>query len=179
MMKETALAELVTYIFETQRNSEESMVFRLADLANLYEERLTQLSSSSAQVHSTRLKDELLQKMSELEAHTKAIAFAFDYNDTMHMAKTVEMIRCQLASKKTTISGSLVSEDIDDSIPPTLLKLVKMIKHGPDIKSQLDNVSTKSDLALVQLLMFNYHQNTQKVPEQHRHSADRETPFCV
>ena len=27
--------------------------------------------------------------------------------------------------------------------------------------------------------MFNYHPNTQKVPKQHRHSADRETPFCV
>ena len=88
--------------------------------------------------------------MPELEAHTKgrdvllifekdigpAIAFACDYNDTMHMAKTAEMIRCQLATKKTTFSGSLVSEDIDDSIPPPLLQLVKMIEHGPDIKSQ-------------------------------------------
>ncbi|CAC5365422.1 unnamed protein product [Mytilus coruscus] len=123
MMKEIALAELVKYIFETQRNSEE--LFRLADLA-------TQLGFSSAQVHSTRLKDKLLQKMPELEAHTKgrdvllmfekdigpAVAFACDYNDTMHMAKTAEMIRCQLATKKTTFSGSLVSEDIDDSIPP-------------------------------------------------------------
>ena len=70
-MKETALSELVTYIFETQRNSEESVVFRLADLANLYEERLAQLGSSSAQVHSTRLKDKLLQNMPELEAHLK------------------------------------------------------------------------------------------------------------
>ncbi|CAC5405146.1 unnamed protein product [Mytilus coruscus] len=101
-----------------------------------------------------------------------AIAFACDYNDTMHMAKTAEMIRCQLATKKTTFSGCLVSEDIDDSIPPPLLQLVKMIGHGPDIKSQLDNVFTMSDLALAKLLMCNYHPNT-------RHSADRETPFCV
>ncbi|VDI15847.1 Hypothetical predicted protein [Mytilus galloprovincialis] len=54
-----------------------------------------------------------------------------------------------------------------------------MIEHGPDIKSQLDNVSTKSDLAVAQLLMFNYHPNSQKVTVQQRHSADRETPFCV
>ncbi|CAC5407958.1 unnamed protein product [Mytilus coruscus] len=54
-----------------------------------------------------------------------------------------------------------------------------MIEHGPDIKSQLDNVSTKSDLALAQLLMFNYHPNSQKVTVQQRQSADRETPFCV
>ncbi|CAC5416167.1 unnamed protein product [Mytilus coruscus] len=181
MMKETALAKLVTYIFETQRNSEESVVFRLADLPNLYKERLTELGSSSA------------QKIPELEAHTKdrdvllmfekdigpAIAFACDYIDTMHMEKTTEMIRCQVATKKTTFSGSLVSEDIDDSLPPPLLQLVNMIEHGPDIKLQFDNVSTKFDLGLAQLLMFNYHSNTQKVPVQHRHSAYRETPFCV
>ncbi|VDI78446.1 Hypothetical predicted protein [Mytilus galloprovincialis] len=105
-----------------------------SDLANLYEERLAQLGSSSEQVHSTRLKDKLLQKMPKLEAHTKgrdvlsmfekdigpAIAFACGYNDTMHMAKTAEMIRCQLATTKTPFSGSLVSEVIDDSIPPPL-----------------------------------------------------------
>ncbi|CAC5412787.1 unnamed protein product [Mytilus coruscus] len=173
-------------------NSEESVVFRSTDLPNLYEERLTELGSSSAQVHSTRLKDKLMQKMPELEAHRKgrdvllmfekdkgpAIAFACDYIDTMHMEKTAEMIRCQLATKKT-FSGSFVFEDIDDSLPPPLLQLVKMIEHGPDIKSQFDNVSTTSDLALAQLLMFNYHSNTQKVPVQHRHSAYRETPFCA
>ncbi|CAC5405147.1 unnamed protein product [Mytilus coruscus] len=65
-----------------------------------------------------------------------AIAIACNYNDTMHMAKTAEMICCQLANKKTTFSGCLVSEDIDDSIPLPLLQLVKMIEHGPDIKSQ-------------------------------------------
>ncbi|CAC5405122.1 unnamed protein product [Mytilus coruscus] len=99
MMKETALAELVTYISETQRNSEESVVFRLTDLANLYDEKLTQLGFSTAQVQSERLKGKVLQKMSKLKKHTKgrdvlfmfekdigpAIAFACDYNDTMHI----------------------------------------------------------------------------------------------
>ncbi|VDI11385.1 Hypothetical predicted protein, partial [Mytilus galloprovincialis] len=124
--------------------------------------------------------------MPELAAHTKgrdvllmfekdigpAIPFACDYNDTMHMARTAEMIRCQLATTKTTFFGSLVSEDIDDDIPPPLLQLLKMIEHGPDIKSQVDNVPTKSDLALAQLLMFNYHSNRQKVTVQQRHAAD-------
>ncbi|CAC5418340.1 unnamed protein product [Mytilus coruscus] len=129
--------------------------------------------------------------MPQLEAHPKgrhvllmfekyigpAIAFACDNNDTMHMTKTVEMIRCQLVTKNTTFSGSMVPEDIDDSIPPTLLQLVKMIEH--DIKSQLDIISTKSDLGLAQLLMFDYPPNTKNVQVQQRHSADRETPFCV
>ena len=62
VMKETTLAELVTYIFETQIYSEESLVFRLADLANFYGERLTQLGFSSAQVHPTRLKDKFFRR---------------------------------------------------------------------------------------------------------------------
>ncbi|CAC5414936.1 unnamed protein product [Mytilus coruscus] len=68
MIKETTLAKLVTYIYlrNSKKNFEGSFVFRLADLPNLYEERLTELGSSSAQVHSTRLKDKLLQKMPEL-----------------------------------------------------------------------------------------------------------------
>ena len=39
-LNDIALAELVSYIFETQRNSKESVVFRLADLVSLYQERL-------------------------------------------------------------------------------------------------------------------------------------------
>ena len=43
-----------------------------------------------------------------------------------------------------------------------LLYLVKMIEHGPDIKSQLENDRCKSDLTTAQLLMFNYHPNINK-----------------
>lgn len=44
MLKDTALVELVTY-FETQRHSEESVVFPLAYQANLYEERWRKFGS--------------------------------------------------------------------------------------------------------------------------------------
>lgn len=48
-----------------------------------------------------------------------------------------------------------------------------------DIKSQLYNISTRSDGALAQLLMFDYHLNTKNVQVKHRQSADSETPVCV
>lgn len=44
MLKETALVELVKYV-ETQRHSEESVVFPVAHQANLYEERWRQFGS--------------------------------------------------------------------------------------------------------------------------------------
>jgi len=61
-LKDIALAELVSYIFETQRNSTESMVLRLTDLASMYEERLSQLGLNSSPVHITRLNEKLLKR---------------------------------------------------------------------------------------------------------------------
>jgi len=192
-LKDIALAELVSYIFETQRNSTESVIFRLADLVSMYQERLSQLGLKSLPVHTTRLKEKLLNKIPGLKAHTKGrdlllifekdigptIALACDYSDTIHMAKTAEIIREDLQKHKSKFMGSFSADEIQSSIPSSLLHLVKMIEHGPDIKSQLENDRCKSDLTIAQLLMFNYHPNITKRTVQQRHSLERETPFCV
>ena len=66
-----ALVELVTYIFETQRNGEGASAFRLADLANMYDRRVQQLSVDSKPIHRTRLKEMLMKKVPDLQAYTK------------------------------------------------------------------------------------------------------------
>jgi hypothetical protein len=58
--------------------------------------------------------------------------------------------------------GSFWVDEIQSSIPPSLLQLVKMIEHGSDIKSQLENDRCKSDLTISQLLLFNYHSKFSK-----------------
>ncbi|CAC5384046.1 unnamed protein product [Mytilus coruscus] len=68
---DVALAKLVNYIFETQRNSDGANAFRLADLANMYERRVQQLSEGTIHIHRTRLKEMLLAKISDLQAYTK------------------------------------------------------------------------------------------------------------
>ena len=60
------LAELVTHITETQRNSSGGSVFKLADLSHLYESRLKQFGVSAISVNTTRLKDKILDKIPEL-----------------------------------------------------------------------------------------------------------------
>ena len=60
--KGIALAELISYIEETREESEES-VFKLADLAKLYENRLVQLGLQDTNVNSTHLKKHLLMHM--------------------------------------------------------------------------------------------------------------------
>eukprot|EP00795_Rhopilema_esculentum_P005341 gene5341-513_t len=54
-----------------------------------------------------------------------------------------------------------------------------MIEHGADIKSQLHNGASKSDLALTQLLQFNCFGKYKAGAKSHRHSKSLETPFAV
>ncbi|VDI22023.1 Hypothetical predicted protein [Mytilus galloprovincialis] len=190
---DVALAELVNYVFETQRNSDGANAFRLADLSNMYEKRVQQLSEGTIPIHRTRLKEMLLAKIPDLQAYTKgrevllvfekdvgpAIALACNYDDTIHIGKTAEIIRAQIKEHKTKFSGSFSADDTQSSVPTSLLELVCMIEHGPDIQSQLENSVCKSDLAIAQLLMYNYHAKTPKISEQQRHAVDREPPFCI
>ncbi|CAC5393953.1 unnamed protein product [Mytilus coruscus] len=52
-------------------NWDKANALRLADLANMYERRVQQLSEGSIPIHSTRLKEMLLAKLPDLQAYTK------------------------------------------------------------------------------------------------------------
>lgn len=67
-------SELVTYVNEMRNASEEGsapVIFKLADLVSLYSQRLEQLGVESPVVNRTRLKEQLLLRIPELEAHRK------------------------------------------------------------------------------------------------------------
>ena len=116
-------------------------------------------------VHTTRLKEILLNTIPGLKAHTKGrdlllifeknigptIALACDYSDTIHMAKTAGILREDLQKHRSKFMGSYSADEIQSSIPSSLLHLMKMIEHGPDIKYQLENDRCKSDLTIPQL----------------------------
>ena len=64
-----AFAELLAFIEETLANREEQTpVFKLSDLVQLYKDRLVQLKVISPSVHSTRIKDRILAHFPELQA---------------------------------------------------------------------------------------------------------------
>ena len=65
-----AFSELVTYISEMKAACEgtDPPIFRLADLSTLYRKRLQQLGVESPDVHATRLKDQLLFHIPQLQA---------------------------------------------------------------------------------------------------------------
>ena len=68
-----AFSELVTYISEMKNasDSRDPLIFKLADLTTLYKQRLEQLGVESPNVHSTRLKDQLLFHIPKMQAHRK------------------------------------------------------------------------------------------------------------
>ena len=97
------------------KDSDGANAFRLADLSNMYEKRVQQLNEGTIPIHRTRLKEMLLAKIPDLQAYTKgrevllvfekdvgpAIALACNYDDTIHIGKTAEIIRAQIKEHKT------------------------------------------------------------------------------
>jgi hypothetical protein len=80
--------------------------------------------------------------------------------------------------RRVLLNVELVSNDsVVDSVPRSLVELVLIIEHGPDIKSHIENGLAKSDFAIAQLLYFNSHTKwTKNTSEHSRHSSDREPP---
>ena len=72
-----AIAELVTYIVESQKSHQGESFFKLADLNDLMTKGLTQLGSSTSKLHATWFKEELLDSLLGLHTHKKVRMFFF------------------------------------------------------------------------------------------------------
>ena len=83
-----ALAHLVAYIKESHSFAQETpVVFRLAELVDLYTQRLQQLGVDiSGRVHSTDLKRRLLARIPGLQAHKQRRDVLLAFNDDVRSA---------------------------------------------------------------------------------------------
>ena len=136
----------------------------------LYRERLEQLGIESPAVHATRLKDQLLVHILELQAHHEGhdvmlafekdvgaiLAEASKYGEAIHLAKAAWMIRCDMLQHKSQCSSTCLDGCLEDAVPSLLLQFVCMIEHGTGIKSQLQHEASKSDLAMSHVLAMTY-----------------------
>ena len=192
-INEIVFAELVTRIVETQRGSTGGVLFPLADLCNVYESRLKQFEINSS-FNRTRSKNKLFSTITELKAFNKgrevllalekdvgpALFSACDISDAMYLAKASAVVRRDMFAKQKKLSGYFDRDSVIDSVPHSLGELICMIKHGPYIKSQIENGLAKPDFAIAQLLYFNSHKKaTKNISEHKRHSSDREPLFAV
>ena len=74
-----AFDELVTFIIEIQGSSDGGHVSKLSDLADLMTKRMEQLGLKEPKLHSTRLKEQPIECLTELQAHKtgRHVLFAF------------------------------------------------------------------------------------------------------
>ena len=124
-----AFSELVTYITESYNSGIGPHTFRLADLVTLYKQRLEQLVGVDAGVvNSTRLKEQLLLHLPELEAYHKGrdvlLAFNSDIGsienankmcDAIHLAKSASIPRKDMLNHKWAFEKTLDGQRIEES----------------------------------------------------------------
>lgn len=199
---ELAFAELLSFIEESRSDSSVAPVFKMADLGNLYRDKLTQLGTVLVgRVHTTHLKERLLGSVTDMIAHKKgrdvvlisntdvgtALEKACNHdadNDAVHLAKAAHIVRRDMADIKSRFRSSFDPQCQEQSVPDTLLDLVSMILNGTNAPAHVnDNTVHQSSLTLSQLLMFNSvskdRPETATTTSAMRHSPERETPLPV
>lgn len=167
-----ALAELISHIMDTH-DKENCPKFKLSELCKLYSNRIDQLCPDAPKTNSTRVKERLMVQLPQLRAynHGREVWLMFDddvgetvkratlYDEdcaSVHLACAASIVRDEILKQETFFDRSMKTGCQKESIPRSLLTLVKMILQGPGIQSQS---STKSDnnaaTTISQLLMFN------------------------
>ena len=150
-----ALAELIGFIEDTRNNDDNvAPVFRLADLIQLYSERLLDFGvEQSGRIHSTDLKIRLLANIPGLRAFKQGrnVMLSFeddvglalkeatldDYDDeAICLANAAQIVRRYMQQKTSTFTGSFGNNCQEEAIPQSLLALVSMIMDGTNIKKQ-------------------------------------------
>ena len=98
------------------------------------------------------------------------------YSEAIHLTKAAELIRRDmLNNSRPPFTNAFLDGCLQQSVPPSLVAFVGMLEHGADIKSQLQQGSSKSDIAISQLLQYNCFANYTEETNTHRHSNERET----
>jgi len=193
-----ALAELIGFIEDTRNNDDNvAPVFRLADLIQLYSERLLDFGvEQSGRIHSTDLKIRLLANIPGLRAFKQGrnVMLSFeddvglalkeatldDYDDeAICLAKAAQIVRRDMQQKTSTFTGSFGNNCQEEAIPQSLLALVSMIMDGTNIKNKDPDTFRQSALTVAQLLQFNSSTRRRASSTGIRHNTDKETPLPV
>ena len=192
-----ALAELVSFLEEFRSDSDDKPVFKLSELSRMYASRLEQMGVDVSQrVHSTRLKERLIQQCPELTSYKdgREVLLAFNEDiaavlkkttesnidsEAMLIAKTANIIRRDLLNmEKSKFRGKFEANCQEASVPQSLRSLIKMITGGASIKTQSSNiVENQAAFTVSQLIRFNSVVRRRKDSQAIYHTKDREIPL--
>ncbi|CAB4011701.1 Hypothetical predicted protein [Paramuricea clavata] len=187
-----ALAELASYIEESSES-----VFKLADLAKVYQSRLQQLGRpSTARINSTRLKERILTHLPSLEDYSEGrdVYLAFreklakiirgahmvdSDEEAIHLVKAANIVRKDMLTTTNTFNGSFDANCQENSVPKSLLSLINMILYGPNIETQSCYLTANQPgVTIAQLLQYNCYAR-RRGTKQERKNKSRETPVAI
>lgn len=193
-----AFAQLIEYICEQQLDSTTAPVFKLSELADLYQCRLQQFGIKlTSRINTTRLKNQLLAQFPNMRAQTcgKQVLLVFDADvgsalsaacqfsdveDAWHLAKAAEIVRRHLFDMDLKFTGEFKPGCQKSSVPQNLLTLIQMILEGPSVDIQSNATCVPAALSLSQLIVFNavkHARQQSKLTDKVRHSLEQETPL--
>ena len=123
-------------------------------MVQLYKQRLEQLGIEKPDVNSTRLKENLLVEIYELDAHKQghdvvlafdediglALSQASDYSEAIILVKTAKILRRHRLDHTSKFDGTFHDGCIEEAIPYSLLQFVDMIEQDTDINLNYDLV---------------------------------------
>ncbi|CAC5367122.1 unnamed protein product [Mytilus coruscus] len=167
------LAELIEYIDGSRSGTHIVPIFKLADLAKLYSKRLDQLGVViEGRTYTTHLENRILAAIPDLKAHKQGrdvllifnedvgevLKQATSYSDDegIIIAKAAQIVRRNMFDTRYSFTGTFNDSCQQESVPQTLVSLVRMILGGPNIETQSSNiVESQTTLTISQLLQFN------------------------
>jgi len=199
-----ALSEVITHLENSRMEMVENLetpLLKLSDVTKVYHEKLQQFGIQiNSRIHSTRLKEKLMANIPGLTAHKQgkevllifkedigsALSISNDQSDekALCLAQAAKIIREDILSSenKTVFGGKFHIGCERDSVPCTLVALVRMILHGPTVKDA-DEDACQAALSISQLIKFNIKKNTPRVSASSvhvtHHAAELETPLPV
>ncbi len=194
------LSQIIEYIKMLFETADVAPVFKMSNLVSLYCKRLHHygIEVIKRDVHSTRLKDNILKHIPELEeqklsSHDVYLSFKKDTakavftachnseDDGMVLFHAANVIRKELFKSFPCFDGSFYEGCKEDSVPNMLLTFVRMILEGGNIESanlQSEDNSNEAALSISQLIRFNALKGKRSAEaNSQKHSLERETPL--
>jgi hypothetical protein len=197
-----ALAEIISFLEESLINESTPSVFKLSELTKMYAAYLSKFKSTQIEnVHSSRLKERLLENLPNLTAvnHGRDVLLTFADNlglalqdlrdrasqdaDAVYLMHAAKILRKEILSNKSAFTGDLKNSKY--TVPAGLLYFVKMVMEGIGCVADNDSVAAAS---VAQLIVFNTYKRRRNVvcdngidTNAHviRHSTDREPPLPI
>ena len=191
-----ALAELLSYIEETKMTDQSvAAIFKLSDLLKLYSDRLRELGADvTGRIHSSDLKDRILANVPRIRAYRQGrdVLLSFDDDvglalmnssidnfddEAICLAKAAQIIRRDMLGMKSAFDCSFAKGCQEQSVPKSLIALVRMIMDGPNIKNKETEKARQATLSMAQMLQYNSYTKRRTGSTGTHHKKNRETPM--